>query len=248
MTELVDAIPELFGEHYQTLLARLHECLKPASYFEIGTNTGGSLSHARCPSIAVDPAFTLEVDITFGKDSCHLYRMTSDHFFSDYDPVKILGRNIDFVFLDGMHLFEFLLRDFMNIERACKKNSLIVLHDCMPTDVYMASRVDNFEDRQDLSTRPEWWTGDVWKVPLILKKYRPDLQIYAVDAAPTGLIFITNLDPSSTVIRTKHLDICQEFQNISLTNYGLERYHAELKTLSTNEFRDFSSIARFFWL
>jgi hypothetical protein len=45
--------------------------------------------------------------------------------------------------------------------------------------------------------RAGWWTGDVWRAALLLKRRRPDLQITTVDAFPTGLVLITNVDPSS---------------------------------------------------
>ena len=39
---------------------------------------------------------------------------------------------VDLVFIDGLHLFEFALRDFFNAEAWCSRTSTIVLHDCVP--------------------------------------------------------------------------------------------------------------------
>ena len=47
---------------------------------------------------------------------------------------------MDFAFIDGMHLFEFALRDFMNLERHCTPQSVIMVHDCYPTEREHAER------------------------------------------------------------------------------------------------------------
>lgn len=244
----VTSIPDLVGENYYSLLQNLHKILKPATYLEIGTYTGDSLACATCPSIAVDPEFKITTNVSDNKESCHLYRMTSDRFYSMFNPTKIFNRQIDFAFLDGMHLYEFLLRDFFNTEKHCGRNSIIALHDCIPTDAYIASRVDDYEARKEISTKPGWWTGDVWKVVLILKKYRPDLFIYAVDASPTGLILVTNLDAKSSNLEDNYFKICEEFGSLSILDYGLERFVSELPLISTAEFQDLTTIARRFWL
>jgi len=188
-------IAALEGEFYTTVLERLHRTLMPRSYLEIGTSTGSSLALASCASVAIDPGFMLANDVVGKKPLCALFQMPSDRFFEAHDPTRILNRAVDMAFLDGMHLAEFLLRDFMNIERYCRPNSLVMLHDCIPGDVFMAERDASSERRQRFSKNPTSWTGDVWKVVLALKQYRPDLAMLALDAAPTGLIIITNLDP-----------------------------------------------------
>ena len=44
--------------------------------------------------------------------------MTSDDFFASHDLAQVLGgRPVDLAYIDGMHQFEFALRDFMNLER-----------------------------------------------------------------------------------------------------------------------------------
>jgi hypothetical protein len=215
---------------------------------EIGTNAGESLKAARCSSIAVDPAFALGTDVTSGKEACHLYRMPSDRFFARFNPTDILGMPIDMAFIDGMHLYEFVVRDISNVEKHCKRNSIIAIHDCIPTDVYVAERVDDYDRRKKVSTRPDWWTGDVWKIIPLLKSYRPDLCMYAVDSFPTGLLLLTNLDPTSAVLSDKYFDICREFQQLSLMEYGLERFISELGLVSTSEFENLQSFAKRFWL
>jgi hypothetical protein len=126
-----------------------------------------------------------------------LFQLTSDAFFARHDPVSILGRPVDLVFLDGMHLCEFLLRDFMHAEKSCLPGSVIILHDCIPVETGMTER-DRSKVANAVPHHQGWWTGDVWRAALALKRWRPDLRIDAFDAPPTGLVIVSNLDPTST--------------------------------------------------
>src|SRR5205823_2507080 len=145
----------------------------PKSYLEIGTASGDSLRLASCPSIAVDPNFTIGSDVLLNKSACALFRMSSDAFFAEYKPDVILGRPIELVFLDGMHRCEFLLRDFANVERYCRRNSIIVMHDCVPVELSIAERNPGGAALE--AHRCGWWAGDVWRTLLILKEHRSDL-------------------------------------------------------------------------
>jgi hypothetical protein len=241
-------VPDLAGEPYTAVLRRVHDVLAPRTYFEVGCNTGASLAYARGRVIGVDPSFAVMGNAFAGKSACHFFQMTSDAFFRDHDPQAILGAPIDLAFLDGMHLYEFALRDFMNTERSCRKNSIIMLHDCLPVDATITTREDDVELRRQVSTKPTWWTGDVWKLMVILQRYRPDLTIVVLDAAPTGLVMVTNLNPDSRVLGDSYAQICAEFGDIQLQDYGIERYFSEIAPRSTLNYLSPVDFARQFWL
>lgn len=186
---------------YLKLLCRLHAVRRPKTYLEIGTATGKTLALARCASIAIDPRFRLARDVRGGKPACHLFEMTSDAFFAAQNPSALLGRPVDLAFIDGMHRFEFALRDFMNIEPHCRPDSLIVLHDCLPVDAHMARRDPRDRSAAAEAHYPGAWAGDTWKALWILQRYRPDLRIFAFDAPPSGLVVVTHLDPASTRLK-----------------------------------------------
>jgi hypothetical protein len=207
-------LPDLEGEHYLSCLSKLHQMLKPRTYLEVGTCDGSSLQQARCASIAVDPWFQLRGRVPAeSMPVLCLFQMPSDQFFKSYDARSILGAPIDFAFLDGMHLFEYLLRDFMNTERVCHENSVVVLHDCVPLDIHMARRDWGNTQWSALSAHPNWWTGDVWKILLVLRAYRPELEVEIYDAPPTGLVVIRGLDPASTVLSDNYGQIIAEYQD-----------------------------------
>ena len=195
-------------------LRRLHELARPRNYLEIGVFDGRSLALSRVPSIGVDPAFKVtqpqRLDV-------HLVKQTSDDFFARPDPILHLrsGRNplrnlrrgrapfahyrggttLDLAFIDGLHLFEFALRDFMNVERFARWSSVIVFDDMLPRNVDEAAR-----DRHTGE-----WTGDVFKVIPVLRQYRPDLTLVQVDTTPTGLLVVFGADPTNGAL-TAHYD------------------------------------------
>jgi hypothetical protein len=243
-----ESVPDLRGEPYLDVLARLHRMLRPKTYLEVGSRTGDSLALADCASVAIDPDFNLTPDFFGTKSRCALYRMTSDEFFAAIDPPTVLGGPIDLAFLDGMHLAEFLLRDFMNTERHCKRNSVIAMHDCVPVEIQVARRVEHDLVAAARSMHPNWWTGDVWKVIVMLKKYRPALRIHAIDAHPTGLILVTGLDPASSDLSDGYFDIVDEMRTLSLESVGVGGYHAMLQPMSTGALARFEDVAQLFWL
>jgi hypothetical protein len=227
------------GKSYLSVLARLHRYRRPATYLEIGTETGRTLELARCASVAIDPEFRLDRDVTAGKPSCGLYDMTSDAFFASHDATALLGGPIDFAFIDGMHRHDFALRDFMNVERHCRPNSIIVLHDCLPVDSFMAR--EDVHDRR-LASRAEHkigWAGDTWKAIWILRRYRPDLRLFAFDAPPSGLVVATRLDPASAVLRERYDEALKAAVDVSLADY-----YAQLDILPTSAIRRPGGVAR----
>jgi len=232
---------------YEAMLQRFHKFFVPKSYLEIGVNTGNTLNLSHCASIAVDPEFKIKEFNLGSKPACHFFQMTSDEFFARNNPTQILGRSLDMAFLDGMHWFEFLLRDFINTEKHCQRNSVIFMHDCIPLDEHVGRRDMNDHRLAGQAQHPGWWAGDVWKVPAILLKHRPDLRLIAFDSAPTGLIAVTGLDPSSTVLSDRYFDIVHDFTAHSLHQHG-DAYIDGLTMLDSRQYTRRSALSSLFWL
>ncbi len=224
------------GIFYTKMIDILATFLNPRAYFEIGTDAGVSLKAMKCASVAVDPQFRLAENVIGSKPSLHMFQMPSDDFFRDHSPIDYLRRPIELAFLDGMHRFEYLLRDFSNTERYCGKNSIILLHDCLPTTTEMISRVH---------TRGAW-AGDVWKILPALRKYRPDLQITYLDCPPTGLVAITNLDPDSSTILDGYFSIVREF--IEVDGKALKEFYSRLALTKSADLQSHEEITKLFWL
>jgi hypothetical protein len=242
-TDVPNCLPDLAGEYYINVLARLHQALRPTTYLEIGTFQGASLEAARCATISIDPAFQLASAAPVqNKPFCGLYQQTSDEFFATNNPSAILGGPLDLAFLDGMHWCEFLLRDFFNTERFCRPDSVIALHDCLPVEAPMAERNGGLAITPH---RQGWWTGDVWRTLWALRQYRPDLDITVLDAGPTGLVLITGLDPASTLLAEREAEIVAAMMAQSLEAIGLPAWHAAQQVQSATAFGTETMAARF---
>jgi hypothetical protein len=198
MTDGLARVSPIGGTHYLKFLDCLHRQRRIGRYLEIGTQRGMSLNCASCRSVAIDPEFLLDKAQWAARPGINLFEMTSDEFFSANDPCDILGGPIDLAFIDGMHLSEFVLRDFFNVEKYCSEDSLIVLHDVLPQNFEMTER-----DRRPLMRRDRAlaaaWTGDVWRVVPLLRRERPDLCIQVLDCPPTGLLLVSKLNPQHQV-------------------------------------------------
>jgi tetratricopeptide (TPR) repeat protein len=179
------------GPSYREVLARVHEALRPRAYLEIGVEHGTSLAlavHSR-QVVGVDPVPRPPARAL--PAGARLFHMTSDAFFERYSCADVFGEAaVDLAFIDGMHWFEYTLRDFGNVERWCGAGSTIVLHDCLPPHAVAAAR----------ERRSNFWVGDTWKALECLLERRPDLNVTIVPCFPSGLVVIQNLDPGSTVL------------------------------------------------
>jgi hypothetical protein len=186
--------------YYYAFLAELHRRLAPRAYLEIGVRDGGSLAQARCRSVAIDPAFAITVELDA---DVALFRTTSDEYFARPDPLAPTGgQPFDLAFIDGLHLFEFALRDFIHAEQHASSRGLIVFDDVLPRSVDEAAR----------ERHTGGWTGDVYGMLEVLAALRPDLVVIPVDTRPTGLLLVTALDPASTVLSDRFDELLERFR------------------------------------
>jgi len=185
---------------YRDFLARVHELLQPKHYLEIGVRLGNSLALARCPAVGIDPYFGITAEL---HNSVDLFRTTSDEYFTRPDPLAPTGGvPFDLAFIDGLHLFEFAFRDFVNAERHCSPRGVIIFDDVLPRNVDEAAR----------ERHTDQWTGDVYPMLAVLERYRPDLVVLPVSTQPTGLLLVLGLDPKSTVLADAYAEIMAEFR------------------------------------
>ena len=204
------------GRKYYDVLRQIHEALLFDCYFEIGSRDGDSLALSRSRSVAVDPYFQVRKDVLGIKPQLSMFQCGADEFFAS-DFLKRNEISISFGFLDGMHLFEYLLRDFMNSERNARSTSVLALHDCCPFNHQMTTR--------DVDSIPvgKPWTGDVWKLIPILRQYRPELSLTVLDCWPTGLVLVTGLDAENDVLSRHYEQIVSEWGQVTLADYGVGR-------------------------
>lgn len=112
------------------------------SYLEIGCNLNEVFDYINCPhKVGVDPA------------RGGTLRMTSDEYFAQYDE------KFDVIFIDGLHYYEQVKKDFENSIKVLNNNGMIIFHDMLPLDPKWAV-VPVPENLETYGC----WTGDVWRM------------------------------------------------------------------------------------
>lgn len=155
-------------------LAQLHKLTRPRTYLEIGIQLGHSIALSRVPSIGIDPEFSIVAEI---QTDVQLARTTSDEFFTRENPLAHLPVPVlDLTFIDGMHLSEYVVRDYLAVERFTLPASVVVFDDMLPRSIDEAAR------RRHTTS----WTGDVYKALEALRQYRPDLTVIEVATEGSG--------------------------------------------------------------
>jgi hypothetical protein len=188
--------------HKHAVLRQLHDRLVPDLYVEIGVDQGQSLALARGRAIGIDARPNLGLTVPL-PDTVRIIAQSSDAFFRG-QAASLLRPPPDLVFIDGMHLFEFALRDFRNVERLAHPATLIVIDDIYPCHPAQATRLPFTGS----------WTGDVWKLLPILRRWRPDLRWMTLDAQGTGLLLVTGLNPGNQVLWHEYDGIVSEYLSI----------------------------------
>lgn len=187
--------------YYLSFFEELHARLQPTAYLEIGVASGKSLRLAGCRAVGVDPGYAINVPLD---GDFALFRTSSDEYFAREDPLAATsGKTFDLAFIDGLHLFEFALRDFINTERHCSAKSVIVFDDVLPRSVDEAAR----------QRHTKAWTGDVYPILEVLARYRPELTVLPIDTHPTGLLLVFGLDPTNTTLADNYDRILSEHRH-----------------------------------
>ena len=179
------------GPSYRDVLRAIHAALRPETYLELGVAGGATLALATSARVAigVDPVpAPLEQPLPAGARIVH---ETSETFFTTRRREDVFGADpVDLAFIDGLHLFETALRDFIETERWCAPGGTVILHDCVPLSAVTATR----------ERRTRFWVGDTWKAAWSLARRRPDLRIRTILTPPSGLVVVRRLDPSSRTL------------------------------------------------
>ena len=187
------------GDNFCVWLERLYSSLAPETLIELGIGEGRALARPPTMVIGVDPK---PIVVGPAQAETHLFAETSDAFFARRGPDALLaGRRLGIGLIDGAHLFEQTLKDFINLERYCGPRSVILLRNTIPLD----------EVTQRRTRETQFYTGDVWKAVLCLKAYRPSLDIFTVATPWTGLTVVTGLDPGSYELAERYDEAVARF-------------------------------------
>ncbi len=135
---------------------------KFTSYLEIGCQADVNFSKVKVQNrIGVDP------------QSGGTHRMTSDEFFRQNKST------FDLIFIDGLHIYEQVIKDIDNSLKVLNKNGIILVHDCLPSKIW----------HQTIPQTHSSWNGDVWK-SIVKSRSTDDIDTFTIKADQgLGLIF-----------------------------------------------------------
>jgi Methyltransferase domain len=189
---------KLPGPEYYSVLQTIHYTLKPNYYLEIGISSGASLALAleNSYAVGVDPKIAVIFPL---RAWTKLYQSTSDQFFDKY-----YGDLFDLIFIDGLHTFDAVVKDFCHAEELCSPSTVMLIHDTIPLFKETSQPPSENEDT------PSFWTGDVWKLIPALIKGRPDLKIFTIPCLPSGITVIQGFSEEPKGLSQ---EIIQEFKS-----------------------------------
>ena len=206
---------------------------KPA-YLEIGVQTGQNFfSIVSGNKTAVDPKFTFSFQERlrwiFRNPSnliAKYYQTTSDRYFETAGRSK----QMDVVFVDGLHTYAQSLTDVINSLTILKDGGVIVMHDCNPPHKAAAYPAQTIEEaaRANPTSWTKEWCGDVWKTICLLRGTRADLRVFVLDT-DYGLGIITRGEA------WERLELSKEQIDI-MTYDDLEKDRKRLLGLKDQEF------------
>jgi Methyltransferase domain len=147
--------------------------LNAKRYLEIGVSTGTTFQDvAIAERTGADPAFAFDIH-SLTNETTRLLPQTSDSFFAT-EPMSSL---FDIVFIDGLHTFEQVVRDFSNAILHTHSRSVIVIDDTLPDDVYSAhpdlDAIGRY--RRSIGSGAAAWHGDVFKIIFYVHDFWPGL-------------------------------------------------------------------------
>lgn len=218
--------PTFSGTHYLEVIDRLEVEINPTWYLEIGSRSGTSLARRKSNFVGVDPEFALSAKVFNDAPQMHFMQMTSDAFFES-NFLGRLGITPELAFVDGLHIFDFALRDIMNCEKTMAPGGAILVHDVLPFSYKMA-------EREYIVGTP--WTGDVWKAILALIDYRPDLKITMLGASKTGLACIQGFNAKNTTLDEKYDEIIARYEPMDLAEKGASFYFDRFEIVDPDAF------------
>lgn len=150
-------------------------------YLEIGVQKGVTFRDVAVDErVGVDPRFQFDTEAV-ANDTTTLHAMPSDQFFAEAAGPK----PFDIVFIDGLHVFEQVVRDLTNTLAWTGWHSAILIDDTVPIDVYSAvpQQRDALRFRREAGGKGGEWHGDVFKVAFLIHDFFPTLDYRTIIGA-----------------------------------------------------------------
>ena len=172
------------------------------NYLEIGVFSGHTFFKIKTTfKIAVDPEFQFGFFRKLTKTIINPYNRfnkyfskTSDRFFSEDAASVFEFKKIDVVLIDGMHEYNFALRDVENSLKYLDEDGIIIMHDCNAVTEDTSSSFEEWKSKGMIGS----WNGDLWKTIMHLRSLRNDINVFVLDC-DHGLGIVTKRKPENAL-------------------------------------------------
>jgi hypothetical protein len=166
--------------------------LNAKRYLEIGVSKGETFRDVEIAErTGVDPNFLFDTKEKSNEFTRFVVN-TSDGFFS----TEPLLPPYDVAFIDGLHTFEQVVRDFSNVLLHTHWQSAIIIDDTLPSDVYSAIPDIRSAHRFRKAAGGEGlaWHGDVFKTVFYIHDFWPSLNYRTITGSgnPQTLVWRAN--------------------------------------------------------
>lgn len=189
MSEFAEDSPDSSNNPSVRRLSRLSARLGATRYLEVGVADGNTFfSIPILQKVAVDPKFRFDWQQRHTEQESY-FETNSDNWFLKHAT----GRQFDLIFLDGLHTFEQTLRDFCNSLSVSHADTVWLIDDTFPSDVFSAwnNQREAVEFRRQALA--QWtgkpatkgsgrWHGDVYKVIFVLHDFFPMMSYCTIDS------------------------------------------------------------------
>jgi hypothetical protein len=197
-------------------------------YLEIGVSTGQTFRAIDIPErTGVDPNFRFDI-AEVANATTHLHAMRSDAWFAEAGAAE----PYDIVFIDGLHVFEQVVRDLTNTLARTTWRSPILIDDTVPIDVFssLTSQREAVRLREAAGGKGGAWHGDVFKIVFLIHDFFPFLDYRTITGSG---------NPQTLVWRSGGITRKPLFDNVErisrLDWFALQTHAAVLQTTTEDE-------------
>ena len=178
-------------------------------YLEIGIENGNTFRSVDAfTKIGVDP-FPL-ISLPYELKNLQILPKKSDAFFRDTQLT------FDFVYLDGLHLYQQTYKDLINSLNRLGQNGLVLVDDIVPIDypASLRSQIKCQEMKHRERIQNNYWMGDVYKIVYLLTKFHPEIHFMTIlEGDQNPQLICWRSDSSSNELLISHL---KEFDSLDL--------------------------------
>jgi hypothetical protein len=183
---------------------RLARICAAKSYLEIGVARGETFGAVEIEvKHGVDPKFRFDTRLV-ETDKVKLFENTSDVFFTE----RASKIKYDLIFLDGLHTFEQTFRDFCATMPHAHGNTVWIIDDVFPNDVFSAlpSQADTLRYRKLHGVKSGLWHGDVFKCIFAINDFFPNFNFRSIRR--------THGNPQTVILNRPRQDFKPAFNNL----------------------------------